>query len=209
MKISQILQTCKDNPLKFAIHLLEKIGIRIFLFYVISEGPFKEPRPVPGVETRLLEREELKHLPEVPKEEELERRLHNGDKCFAAIMNNKIMGSTWVDTKMCNFDNLFRLEEGEAYLYNAYTHPEARKMGIAAYLRYKCYKELQKEGFRRFFSITEKQNIPAIRFKEKLGAKIIGSGLRITILGKIDFIRCEYAGIKGEIKLSHNHISCR
>lgn len=66
---------------------------------------------------------------------------------------------------------IFRLKEDEAYLNFMYTYNEFRGQNLAPYLRYHCYKMLEKENKLKLYSISEYFNKPAINFKEKLKAK--------------------------------------
>lgn len=58
-----------------------------------------------------------------------------------------------------------------AYLNHMYVVPSCRGKNLAGILRGRCYQELRALGRDRFFSISLATNAPAIRFKEKLGAR--------------------------------------
>ena len=67
------------------------------------------------------------------------------------------------------------LKSNECCLYTAETKPEERGKGYAEILRAKTYEILKKQGIDTFYSFSDIKNKSAIRFKEKIGAEIIGS----------------------------------
>jgi RimJ/RimL family protein N-acetyltransferase len=54
---------------------------------------------------------------------------------------------------------------------------------IAPVLRFVLYDHLAQMGIKRIFSITEAFNTPAMRFKEKLCARIIRSFVFVSLFG--------------------------
>jgi len=102
-------------------------------------------------------------------------RLTKGNKCFAVKIDGKIVGFTW-----CNFDVFeypptykFKLKENEAYLFDTYVLKAYRGLNIAPFIRYSLYQELDKMGRNVLYSASVCFNTPAIRFKNKLGARVV------------------------------------
>ena len=101
-------------------------------------------------------------------------RLTKGNKCFAVKIDGKIVGFTW-----CNFDvfdyppNEFKLKENEAYLFDAYVLKAYRGLNIAPFMRYSLYRELDKMGRSVLYSTSGYFNTSAVRFKNKLGARVV------------------------------------
>jgi len=102
-------------------------------------------------------------------------RLTKGNKCFAVKIDGKIIGFTW-----CNFDVFdypptyeFKLRENEAYLFDSYVLKAYRGLNIAPFMRYSLYQELDKMGRNVLYSASVCFNTPAIRFKNKLGARVV------------------------------------
>ena len=90
-------------------------------------------------------------------------------------MKGKIAAFTW-----CRFDVFdygpkgeFSLKKNEAYLFDMYTLRAFRGHDLAPFLRYRFYEELSKMGRDVLYSHSDYFNIPAVRFKSKLNAKII------------------------------------
>jgi hypothetical protein len=58
---------------------------------------------------------------------------------------------------------------------------------VAPYLLYRVYRILAQAGRTRCFSVSIRTNRPAIRFKQKLGAKLVARGWVVTLLGRWRF----------------------
>ena len=113
--------------------------------------------------------------------------LGRGVLCYAVKDRGKIIAFMWCDSKEFNFPPNHRLlDEGEVYLFAAYTDPAYRNRNLATYMRTRCYEALRDRGFSRFCSYTNYFNMPARQFKLKVGA--INELLRIHIglFGRID-----------------------
>jgi GNAT superfamily N-acetyltransferase len=114
-------------------------------------------------------------------EEKLLARFNDGQKCFGAKYQGKIVSFTWSNFGSCH-DLLYKfpLRDDEAYLYDAFTLPSFRGKGIAPYLRVRFYKELEILGQNKFYSISRYLNKPAINFKKKLNARPILLGINLA-----------------------------
>ena len=109
-------------------------------------------------------------------------RLNGGRLCLVAKEGGAVRAVVWCDLEVCSWEHeSFPLGESEAYLYGAETHPSARGRGLAPYLRYRCYEALASRGRTVCYSVSEYFNHPAIRFKEKLGARTVSVGLFIGL----------------------------
>jgi GNAT superfamily N-acetyltransferase len=185
---------CHNPSPQIILDGLNKLGINIMPFYVFSENLSNNTTPHLGTgldeyDTGLLGPEDMREIAEIPfrniPEETLLKRLNDGKLCFGMKYHGKIIAFSWCDPKGCEFKGYnVPLREDEAYLFDAYTLPSFRGKGLLPYLRYYQYMELAKSGKCRFYSISEYFNTAAIRFKEKLGAKKIGTGLLIGLFHK-------------------------
>ncbi len=120
--------------------------------------------------------------------EELFRRLKEGKKCLGVKHHGEVTAFTWYDLDEFNFKGYtFPLKENEAYLFDTYTLISFRGKGIAPYMRYQCYKELANLGRHKLYSITERFNTPAVKFKEKLNAKLLELYVYIELFKKWHF----------------------
>lgn len=176
---------------------LAKLGIRIQPYYIVLEGL------IDGVlhdlevqrneyELGFLGKEDMKVIGSIPFREisykEVLTRLKEGKMCFGAKRDGQLAAFSWCDIEEFNFKGLgFPLRNNEAYLFDAYTFDSFRGMGMAPYLRYQLYKELAKLGRHRLYSISERFNASSLKFKTKLNARVIGSGLYVDILNRWRF----------------------
>lgn len=174
-----------------------RFGFDIQPFYVILEGV--TPTSSPGADdfsdftVERLTNHDLDILISLPERagppEVLRARLNEGNLCFALKRRNDLIAYTWCDLKKCKAEGytLFTLDKNEAYLFDAYTLQAWRGKNIAAYLRCQCYKELRKMGKNRFYSVSAAFNTPALKFKQKLGAKKLQLNLVVRIFNNWSF----------------------
>ena len=119
-----------------------------------------------------------------PTEAELLNRLNEDKVCIALKIGQEIAAFTWFDLKECNIKGIKGpLSDNEAYLFDAYTLPFYRGKGIAPFIRYRSYQELNNQGKQRFLSFSDYFNAPAIRFKQKLKAKPIELRIAVRLRG--------------------------
>jgi len=176
---------------------LTKLGIRIQPYYVVLEGLFGGALHDLEVlrneyDLGFLEIEDMKVIASIPFREishqELLTRLKKGNMCFGAKKEGNLAAFSWCDIDEFNFRGLrFPLRKNEAYLFDAHTMDSFRGEGIAPYLRYQLYKELAKSGRSRLYSVSDRFNASSLRFKRKLNAQVIGSGLFIELFNKWRF----------------------
>jgi hypothetical protein len=182
----------RHNPFpQVVLHGLAKMRITIQPYYLFVEGLFG--RTIPRYETgfneydlSFLGREDMKVIAAIPhrlfSEEQLLLRLEEGKLCFGATCRGEIAAFTWCDLDECHFQGYsFPLKKNEAYLFDAYTLDSFRGRGVAPFIRYQLYKELAKSGRTTLYSISERFNIPAIKFKKKLNGEIVGRGLSLEL----------------------------
>jgi hypothetical protein len=174
---------------------LAKIGIDIFPYYWVLEG--KDPISPPEFHGNLEEytfeffgSQEMKEIGETADLKGLEKpllaRLEKGNKCYGVKHLGRIVGYTWMDIQKSTYrGNEFLLGDHEAYLFDMYTKRSYRGKNIAPYLRYKCYKALNKMGRDTFYSVSEFYNPPSIKFKKKLNAEFVKLGLHISLFKKL------------------------
>ena len=113
------------------------------------------------------------------------KRLKEGKKCLVARYHGNLAAFSWYDLESCHSSLYkFKLNEGEAYLFDAYTLKPFRGKDLACYLRFELYQELEGIGRNNLYSITEYFNKPAVRFKNKLNAKPLILGINIKLFKK-------------------------
>jgi hypothetical protein len=181
--------------LKYFLDRLGSIGIQITPYYWVLEGLNDNSLPKltehpDGLTFEFFGPQEMKIIGTIPgrawnPEKNLLFLLNEGKKCFGAKYRGEIAAFTWFDFNgnSCRTHKL-RLNNREAYLFDMYTMKPFRGMDIAPYLRYRNYLVLREMGREQYYSISEFFNIPSIRFKKKLNAKILELRLDIKLFKK-------------------------
>ena len=174
-----------------------RLGIAIQPFYLFEESlPPGGPPPVdPALQAariRLLGPEDMGAVAAVPwrglDEAFFRQRLEHGNGCLGLFDGGELAAFTWFDPRECNYEGWrFPLRDDEAYLFDAFTLTPWRGKGLAPYLRYRVYEILAEQGRRRFYSVSIRSNRAAIRFKEKLGGRIVARGYRVGLFGRWSF----------------------
>ena len=103
------------------------------------------------------------------------RRLLHVSHCLGAFAGGQLAGYSWSRYDRTSVpvrgQGLFTLNDGEAYLFDAFIAPEFRGRRLMNFLRSRQYAELRKAGKNRFYSITRAFNSSSRRFKARLGAR--------------------------------------
>jgi GNAT superfamily N-acetyltransferase len=202
MKIARYLQhlsqRLRNEPFsQLMLDGLGRLGLLLQPFYLFEEqlpsgaAPAVHPA-LAAAEIRLLGPDDVALLAAVPwrglDAATCRERLHRGNGCLGLFVDGRLAGFTWFDLAECNFEGWrMPLQADEAYLFDAFTLPDWRGKGLAPLLRYRVYQQLALQGRRRFLSVSIRTNRAAIRFKRKLGGRIIGRGFRAEFLGRWSF----------------------
>jgi len=193
MKLANIIYSLKHRIFiqEFKIWFGRQTGIRFFPYYLMEEGsiPVKDSGPDPeGFEVCLIDSGDLQYPDQFGTSVHLEtwrKRIEKGDLCIALRKSGQVAAYCWADTREFNFrPETFQLEEGDAYLYDAYTEVAFRGLGLAPYMRKQSYMKLNEMGYHRFYSVSDYFNTPTHRFKKKLNARIVRFVLRISLRNK-------------------------
>ena len=188
-----------NNILRIVHDALVKIGLNISLYYLVEEGLPLQTLPLEfdnfnDYSVQFLKENELNIIADIPEKlftkEILIKRINNGSKCLILKKNDRVIGYTWFNLDICDlpFFNI-SLKENEAYLFDAYVLMEFRGKKIAPFLRYQCYKELQKLNRTVLYSFSEYLNNQSINFKKKLNAKFVLLILYFNLFNKLEFSR--------------------
>jgi GNAT superfamily N-acetyltransferase len=175
----------------------DKLGIQIHLVYLIREGITEgvarlQQDRVEGYDVAFLGLEDMMEMARIPyrpaRYEELKNRLKHGNLCLGAKRDGHLVAFTWCNLTRCETEGYsFPLNDYEAYLFDAYTTHELRGQGLAPALRYRLYEELARKGRTKLYSISDRFNAPALRFKLKLGARILKSDWYVTLFRRWHF----------------------
>ena len=182
-----------DTFIQVILDALKIVKIRIDPYLIFLEGlklapsEFQNRKPE-GIEFGYLNKDHVPLLLDYPDRNEsiktLNERFDHGDVCIAAWYERKIVAFSWANLREISFlPYRLLLLDNEAYLYDAYTTIDFRGKRIADILRYHLYVELAKHGRDTLYSVSQRFNPSAIRFKAKLGAKIADSGISFKFFG--------------------------
>jgi SAM-dependent methyltransferase len=97
----------------------------------------------------------------------LEERFGRGDRVFGAVdTSGRVCHVRWVATTRVHIPEIERdiiLAPREAYFYNGYTRPDARRCGIDGLVRNFIFATLQSEGYTRAYSYVRLDNPAGFR----------------------------------------------
>jgi len=167
---------------RLVLDTLKIIKIRINPFYILREGLHagadSQSRAPDGCEIRVIHHGDLPQFVDFPDRtdslESLQERMDRGDIGLGAWLSGTVAGFTWARTdEFLSYLYRFDLRADEAYLYDAYISIPCRGSGLAGHLRYRLYETLAERGRHTLFSVSDRFNRPSLRFKEKLGARIV------------------------------------
>ena len=116
------------------------------------------------------------------------QRLKDGHFCFGLVKDNRVVAFGWVNphegrSGLCRFP----LEPNEAYYYDLYTLHDYRGRGLALYLRHETYRHLTQMGLSKYYSVIDALNTPAVKFKKKLRARFIYTGVSIKLFNRYQY----------------------
>jgi hypothetical protein len=193
-----LVQIIKDNRIIEPIYKWMTKMVEVVPYYFYKEGmhdsqelDFKPKLDQFSVD--FLDASDIKAIslhPEVGEsEEELMKRLANGCLCLGVKSQGVVAAYTWCNLKQCSYEErlIFPLKDDEAYLFDARTFKGYRGKDLAPYVRYQLYIKLREMGRSTFFSVTSRFNTSALRFKEKLNARILKLYLYIGLFRKFRF----------------------
>jgi len=171
-----------------ALGLLKSVGIVIEPYYFYQEGAFRDvpTGDIPDFEFSEVGEEAVPAIAMFfnppPSEEQMRRNFGPGRRCFVLKHGGEIAAYTWSDSSEIQFPPCHKLLwKHEAYLYGAATLFKYRGRKLQPFLRWKCYQALQAEGRYLLYSYSDYFNYPAIHFKEKLGGRILFTGLNLQL----------------------------
>jgi ribosomal protein S18 acetylase RimI-like enzyme len=173
---------------------ISKTGIMISPVYLVEERLHEGICPeVPANLTNCtidyLTKDDVQTIADLPlrniKREKFIGQLDQGQRCLAMKCNGELAAFIWIDRMKCSLSGCgFKLNDNEAFLFDAYTVAKFRGRGIAPYLRYECYKRLAEEGRTNIYSAVDVFNGSALKVLKKLNARKLELWMRIFFFGK-------------------------
>ena len=175
--------------------ILAEEGLRRLVFKILGETVFRRlhlfERPLvplpslrgPGIELEygfLSEADvgKLESLGWDLRPEEAVARLRRGERCFVAFHGERVVSARWLATGTAFIEYLAgeaRLGDGEVYLYEAYTAPEYRKLGVYGAASTRLARLLAAEGRVRTVAAVPPDDPAAVRACEAAGYSRAGT----------------------------------
>lgn len=180
--------------LQTLLDLLRRLGLEITPYYLVEESldwlpPDPPETQVPDLIMCLLEPADAAAVAAMPEgdltEAEARGRLEQGLWGFGAWSRGELIAFAWAHLRELDFEPCRRrLAEDEAYLFGAKTSRRCRGMNLHPVLRREMYARLAERGRTRLISISYALNRPAVRFKQKLGARFTRLCLSTSVRGR-------------------------
>jgi GNAT superfamily N-acetyltransferase len=105
-----------------------------------------------------------------------------GHLCFIAEKNGKIVNYTWIAFHEAYIDEIERkitIGPCSAYIYDEFTDPEYRGMGILPTVLMNASDYLYQNGIKEIYELVGSNNYPSLRSHQKTGSRKMG---KITLL---------------------------
>jgi hypothetical protein len=196
MKLDSIRTAIRYNlVIQKLLGRLQGVGISIEPFYVIQEGvgattPLEWGDRYRRYTTCFLGEEDMPLAAKCSggSIEIYLDRLARGHECFGVRDGDRIVALMWCDPKRFHLAYSFDLKDNEVYLYAATTDRSDRGRNLAPYMREHAYRALRNRGIDVFYSASDFFNAPAVRFKQKLGAKFLKLCLLVRLGNKREWV---------------------
>jgi GNAT superfamily N-acetyltransferase len=113
-------------------------------------------------------------------------RFASGDLCFGALIEGKYVHLKWVGLNRWydpDTERYIQLGSDSAYVYDGYTLPEYRGLGLTSVVLDKTFQYLSKIGIKKVYSLIANNNRASLRVKLKENARKIGTVRFVRIFG--------------------------
>jgi len=153
---------------------------KTFVFEKSLSKVYFETRNKAKVDVRLAQSEDILKLAKKFKKfrgGKAEERLRAGHLCFIAEKNGDIVNYKWVsfnETYVPELERTIRTDSDSAYIYDAYTVPECRGLGISGKVSARIFEYLFQNGIKKTYHLISHNNFPSLRYAEKTGLRNMG-----------------------------------
>ena len=163
----------------FAVLFWKALGETVYRQMLCFERSLADPitpaQPVADVIVEELPASrvhELEWLRPGTKRDQITDRFREGQRCFVASMQGRIVHARWLSTGRAWCEVLrteIPLAPGAVYLYESFTAQECRTMGIARVVGKFCLSRLRDEGFQIAVAVVDPWNREGRRALENAG----------------------------------------
>jgi GNAT superfamily N-acetyltransferase len=105
------------------------------------------------------------------------KRLGEGQLCFVARYDGRLVAADWastVSTYSRYLHRTFPLQPGDVYTYEIYTLPDFRRQRIATAIKVEILRHFRGLGCSRFLNLISPDNHASLHNNEKLGYRQVG-----------------------------------
>lgn len=179
---------------------------KLFVFeHTLPDLSFKSQAKV-EVDVNLVSQDDFSKFAKTFKDlrKNADERFKMGHLCFGAILNGEYVHLKWItfnELYVEEIDRKIRVSSGAAYMYDSYTLPNYRGLGISSKVMEKTVQHLSKIGMKRIYAVVRHNNFPMLKVKQKEKARKIGTITYTKIIG-FRFYR-----FKGETEEDHKKIA--
>lgn len=168
-----------------AVFFGKALGETVYRQMLCLERGLSEPiEPVPAIPGVTVEElpasraHELQGLRPGTKPDEIALRFREGQRCFVASMQGRIVHSRWLSTSIAWCEVLateIPLAPRAVYLYESFTARELRNIGLARAVGIFSLERLREEGFQQAVAVVDPWNRAGRRALENTGWGLRGS----------------------------------
>jgi len=113
-------------------------------------------------------------------------RFASGDLCFGAMVDGTYVHLKWIALNRFydpDTDRYIQLGSDSAYVYDGYTLPEYRGLGLTSIVLDETFRYLSKVGIKKVYSLIDHNNAASMKVKSKEKAHMIGTVTYVKIFG--------------------------
>lgn len=153
---------------------------KMFVFeHALTDSGFKAKARV-EVNAGLVEGDDFSKIVKTFKDfrKKAKERFKVGDICFGASLNGEYVHLKWFafnESYVGEINRKIRISSDSAYMYDSYTLPNYRGLGIYSIVMEKTIQHLSKMGIKRVYALVRHNNLPMLRVKQKEGVRKIGT----------------------------------
>ena len=177
---------------------LEKVGFDITPYYMFEEDVKGNPRLKQdhNLSYEVIDASMVEPIAsEFPDKKRIwvntwNRRLSEGEFGLLARYDGEIAGFCWANMNYCTRPSgkfMCDIADDQCYLHDMVVAPKFRGKRLAPMIREAQFGMLADRGLLRGISFSKFFNKPAIRFKEKLNARITALRCEVILFGRFEF----------------------
>ena len=157
---------------------------RLFLECLLDSSGHKPTKAEP-VDVRELEAKDADAFVafrQGPSVDLFHARLQCGQRCFAAFIESRLASVSWAVEDQATLWALnadFRVEDGTAYIFDSYTHPEFRGKRLQSSIFQRIFEYCRDKNVGKVVTFVAATNTANLRSRTRLGFAVTGAVRRL------------------------------